>query len=80
MPEAVSPLLEANDVSKAYPGVQALQNVSLRIMSGELLAVVGENGAGKSTLMKVIAGVERPDSGTIQWNGSPLNLSGVLAA
>ena len=80
MLEAVSPLLEANQISKAYPGVQALQNVSLRIMPGELLAVVGENGAGKSTLMKIIAGVERPDAGAIQWNGSPLSLSGVQAA
>lgn len=80
MPEAASPLLEASDISKAYPGVQALQNVSLRIMPGELLAVVGENGAGKSTLMKIIAGVERPDSSTILWSGSPLSLSGVQAA
>lgn len=80
MPEVTSPVLEANNISKAYPGVQALQNVSLRIMPGELLAVVGENGAGKSTLMKIIAGVERPDAGTIHWNGAPLSLSGVIAA
>jgi ribose transport system ATP-binding protein len=80
MLEAVSPLLEANNISKAYPGVQALQNVSLRIMPGELLAVVGENGAGKSTLMKIIAGVEGPNAGAISWNGTPLLLSGVLAA
>lgn len=76
----VPPLLEVRDISKAYPGVKALQQVSLRIMPGELLAVVGENGAGKSTMMKIIAGVERADSGSILWNGQPLYLNGVQAA
>lgn len=80
MTSSPSPLLEATGICKAYPGVQALQDVSLRIMPGELLAVVGENGAGKSTLMKIIAGVERPDSGAMKWQDTPLTLSGVQTA
>lgn len=74
------PLLSASGISKAYPGVQALQNVSLSIPPGKVIAIVGENGAGKSTLMKIIAGVERPDAGTLCWNGENIHLSGVQAA
>lgn len=77
---APSPLLEVSQVSKSYPGVKALQEVSLHILPGELVAIVGENGAGKSTLMKIIAGVEKPDAGHLQWQGKPLPLSGVQAA
>ena len=51
------PLLEVRDVRKHFPGVQALDGVSLHVGRGEVVAVVGENGAGKSTLMKVLAGV-----------------------
>jgi ribose transport system ATP-binding protein len=58
-------LLEARGISKAFPGVQALQDVNLQLHRGEVLAVVGENGAGKSTLMKVLAGVEKPDAGEL---------------
>jgi ribose transport system ATP-binding protein len=65
----MSPFLRATDVSKAFPGVQALKDVNLQIERGELLAVVGENGAGKSTLMKILAGVYASDSGTIDIDG-----------
>lgn len=58
-------LLEVREVSKSFPGVQALQEVSLTLEAGEVLAVLGENGAGKSTLMKILAGVQEPDSGQI---------------
>jgi ribose transport system ATP-binding protein len=75
-----SPLLAASGICKAYPGVQALKDVSMHILPGELVAIVGENGAGKSTLMKIIAGVEKPDAGVVRWNGLPLQLSGVQAA
>lgn len=61
-----SPLLEMRDISKSYPGVQALAGVGLKLNSHEILAVMGENGAGKSTLMKVLAGAVRADSGTIR--------------
>jgi galactofuranose transport system ATP-binding protein len=58
-------LLVMEDISKAFPGVQALENVSLTLKRGEILCLVGENGAGKSTLMKVLTGVDRQDSGKI---------------
>jgi ribose transport system ATP-binding protein len=61
----VKPLLEARDISKAFPGVQALQQVRMHLDRGEVLAVVGENGAGKSTLMKILGGVITADAGTI---------------
>ncbi len=58
-------ILVMEDISKAFPGVQALDNVSLTLKRGEILCLVGENGAGKSTLMKVLTGVDRSDSGKI---------------
>lgn len=57
------------NVSKAFAGVQALENVSLSINRGEIRCLVGENGSGKSTLIKVISGVYRPDEGEIVING-----------
>jgi ribose transport system ATP-binding protein len=74
------PLLCATGVSKAFPGVQALQNVSLQIEPGEVLAVVGENGAGKSTLMKILAGVYTADEGTITFDGQPIAIRSVREA
>lgn len=59
------PLLEVCDVSKRFPGVQALDEADLDVRRGEVLALVGENGAGKSTLMKILSGVYGPDGGTI---------------
>jgi ribose transport system ATP-binding protein len=73
-------LLEARQVSKAFPGVQALQKVNLRLGRGEVLAVVGENGAGKSTLMKILAGVEQADSGDVLLDGAPVSIATVHAA
>jgi ribose transport system ATP-binding protein len=63
------PRLEVRDIVKSFPGVKALKGVSLRVMPGEVLSVVGENGAGKSTLMKILAGVQPQDSGTILVDG-----------
>ncbi len=62
-------VLELKDVSKAYPGVVALDHVSLDLKRGEVLALMGENGAGKSTLIKVIAGAIAPDSGVVCIRG-----------
>lgn len=62
-------ILEMDGISKAFPGVQALDNVSLTLKRGEILCLVGENGAGKSTLMKVLTGVDRPDAGRIVLDG-----------
>jgi ABC-type sugar transport system ATPase subunit len=56
-------LLDLKDVSKTFPGLKALDGVSLRVRSGEVVAVVGHNGSGKSTLVKILAGVYEPDPG-----------------
>ncbi len=62
-------LLELIDISKSYPGVRAVNHVSLSVAKGEVVALIGENGAGKSTLMKILGGVVAPDSGTIRIGG-----------
>ncbi len=62
--------LEAEGISKFFPGVKALDNVSLRVRPGTVHALMGENGAGKSTLMKCLIGMYRPDQGTIKIKGS----------
>jgi len=69
--DAPVPLLEVRDVTKEFPGVRALDGVSLTILAGEVHALVGENGAGKSTLVKVLSGVERPDAGELFIDGRP---------
>jgi inositol transport system ATP-binding protein len=68
-------LLEVHDVSKAFPGVRALEQVSLSVAPGSVHALIGENGAGKSTLMKIIAGVLTPDGGTLSLAGRHLALA-----
>src|SRR5208282_3927293 len=72
--------LTLTDVSKAFSGVQALDRVSIEIRQGEVVGLVGENGAGKSTLIRILAGVYRPDSGTLQLDGKPLTLDSPRAA
>ncbi len=62
-------ILEVRDVSKIFPGVRALDQVSLRIRKGEIHALVGENGAGKSTLMKILNGNYKKDAGSIYIDG-----------
>ncbi|MDB5310055.1 MAG: D-xylose transporter ATP-binding protein [Gemmataceae bacterium] len=75
-----APLLEAVGVRKTFPGVVALDGVTLRVGRGEVLAIVGENGAGKSTLMKIVAGVYQPDAGEITFDGRPVTFAGPAAA
>jgi ribose transport system ATP-binding protein len=70
-----SPLLEVRGASKSFPGVQALDDVSMQLRHGEVLAVVGENGAGKSTLMKLLSGIDRPDAGEFLLDGEPITPS-----
>ena len=72
--------LEIRNVSKAFPNVQALSDVSLDIRPGEILAFMGENGAGKSTLLKIINGDYQPDSGTLTMDGQKLTFSNPHAA
>ena len=66
------PMLTLTGVSKSFPGVRALREVSFDIRAGEIHGLVGENGAGKSTLIKAISGAIRPDQGTIVFDGAPL--------
>ncbi len=67
-------ILRALDICKSYPGVQALADVRLEIERGKVHALVGENGAGKSTLARVLAGMSRPDSGSIEFDGRVVRL------
>jgi ABC-type sugar transport system ATPase subunit len=60
-------LLKAENISKSYGGVRAVEDVSLHVASGEVVAVVGDNGAGKSTFTKILAGAVRPDSGSLSF-------------
>ncbi|MCA2000878.1 MAG: sugar ABC transporter ATP-binding protein [Chloroflexi bacterium] len=69
MSETDQNILIMEGIGKSFPGVQALDDVSLTLRRGEILCLVGENGAGKSTLMKVLTGVEQPDSGKIILDG-----------
>jgi ribose transport system ATP-binding protein len=68
----MSSILKINGISKRFPGVQALQDVTFEVQEGSIHAVMGENGAGKSTLMQIIAGVHQPDGGTIEFFGEPV--------
>ena len=74
-PRAGSGVLEIREVSKAFPNVQALDDVSLDVRPGEVLAFLGENGAGKSTLLKILSGDYRPDIGTLTIDGEELRFN-----
>ena len=75
MAEAVTARIEMVGVSKAFPGVRALENVDLRLLGGEVHALMGENGAGKSTLIKVMTGALRRDEGEIRLDGQPVEIN-----
>jgi ribose transport system ATP-binding protein/rhamnose transport system ATP-binding protein len=66
---ALAPRLSIQNITKAFPGVLALDNVTFEVLPGEIHAMVGENGAGKSTLMHIVAGVHHPDHGTMALDG-----------
>jgi D-xylose transport system ATP-binding protein len=68
---ATAPVLALGGISKRFGSVEALRGVDLDVAGGEVLALVGDNGAGKSTLAKVMAGVDPPDQGTVEWQGRP---------
>jgi ribose transport system ATP-binding protein len=76
----MSSLLELKNISKRYPGVVALDSVSLEVFPAEIVAVIGENGAGKSTLMKILGGVVQRDEGSLYVNGSSVEIRSPLEA
>ena len=75
-----TPLLALSGLTKAYPGVVANDDVSLRIAPGEVHALLGENGAGKSTLIKILGGAHVPDAGEISIDGKQLRIDSPQAA
>ncbi len=75
-----TPVLRLEGIVKSFPGVRALDGVSLSILPGEVHALMGENGAGKSTLMKVLGGIHQPNEGRIIVNEKPVVMSGPLDA
>ena len=79
-PGVPPPLLEMRGITKRFPGVVALEGVSLHLQRGEVLALTGENGAGKSTLIKVLGGALSPDEGEILVEGRPVRFESVRDA
>src|SRR5438552_16003908 len=76
----MAPRFEMRGVRKAFGATVALAGVDLQVRDGEVCALVGQNGAGKSTLMAILAGVLRPDAGTLLLDGSPYVPRDPLAA
>ena len=70
-----TPVIEARGICKYFGAVTALENVSLRLMPGEVLGVVGDNGAGKSTLMKTLSGLQPPSKGELLVNGQTVHFN-----
>jgi len=79
-PSTLNPLLTVSRISKRFGATQALEDVSLNVQAGRVLALVGENGAGKSTLMKILSGAHQPDTGAMLLADQPYQPSGPLAA
>ncbi|MEA2607358.1 MAG: rhamnose transport system ATP-binding protein, partial [Chloroflexota bacterium] len=79
-PAALPLRAELRGISKRFGATQALADVSLDLLPGEIHALVGENGAGKSTLVKILAGIHQPDSGTILLDGQPIQIGGPAEA
>ena len=73
-------LLHLEQISKSFPGVKALDHVSIDIKKGEVHALVGENGAGKSTLMNIISGNYKADEGTFFWKGKEVQIESQKSA
>ena len=73
--DRTKPVLALDGVTKIFPGVRALSEVSLNLFPGQVMALVGENGAGKSTVVKVLTGIYQPNKGDILLNGNPIHFS-----
>lgn len=68
-------ILDTKDITMEFPGVRALDNINIKVIKGDIHAIVGENGAGKSTLMKILSGVYTPTSGTLMYGGSEVKFT-----
>lgn len=77
---ATDDIVVVSDVTLSFGSVQALRGANLTIKSGEITALVGDNGAGKSTLVRCLAGIHRPDSGTITFDGEQIEFTSPDAA
>ncbi|MFM7332908.1 MAG: ATP-binding cassette domain-containing protein, partial [Tabrizicola sp.] len=71
----MTPVLQLKNIRKSFGGVTAIQDFSLDLHAGEVVALVGDNGAGKSTLIKMISGVHPPTSGEILLDGQPASFA-----
>ncbi|KQV33632.1 MULTISPECIES: ATP-binding cassette domain-containing protein [unclassified Rhizobium] len=74
------PVLALQDIRKTFGGVVAIENFSLEVYPGEIVALVGDNGAGKSTLIKIVSGVHAPTSGSISIEGQPVAMASATMA
>ena len=73
-------ILQMENISKSFPGVNALSNVNLAVRRGTIHALMGENGAGKSTLMKILDGMYTPDRGQILFHGQTITVDSTRTA
>lgn len=73
-------LLEMKNINKSFPGVRANRDVCINVEEGEIHSLLGENGAGKSTLMNILYGLYVPDSGSILWQGKPIDVANTKEA
>lgn len=80
IPADSPPVLRLSGISKRFHGIVALNNVSLCVRAGEVMALIGENGAGKSTLVKTLTGIYQPDDGAIELAGQPVSFASPQAA
>ncbi len=76
----MKPAITLEGISKSFPGVKALSDVSLSLYPGSVTALIGENGAGKSTLVKILTGIYQPDGGTIRVDGIETQFPTAMAA
>ena len=76
----LGPVLVVKGLTKRFPGVLAVDDVSLEVRTHEIVGLVGENGAGKSTVLKILAGLYRADSGVVTWRGQPVSFHNVAQA
>ena len=76
----VRPLVSMKGISKNFGAIRALTSVDLEVYPGEVVALVGDNGAGKSTLVKILAGVFKPDAGSIGLGGTPVIIGNTAEA